>query len=156
MAIAMSLLNHLHDHATPYQLLQHKATGCSRDSAYEAKVPEDHLAKAVLLKDEQSYLLAVIPADSWLQLKRLSQKLGRQLELASETELRLMFSDCLPGAVPALGKAYEIDTVVDEDLATLSNVYMEGGDHQTLIALSGSEFRLLMQGVRYGHFCHRH
>jgi Ala-tRNA(Pro) deacylase len=53
--------------------------------------------------------------------------------------------------VPPLGEAYGLDMVLDASLASLANIYFEGGDHEHLVHLDGDQFNALMLGVRRGH-----
>jgi Ala-tRNA(Pro) deacylase len=115
-------------------------------------VPLDHIAKGVLLKDRNGYILAVIPASEWVDLRRVQAELGRNLNLAPEIEVDRLFRDCDPGAVPPLGEAYGLQMILDQSLTSLSSIYFEGGDHEHLIRLSGDQFNALMLGVRRGHF----
>ena len=152
MTIAASVLNLLTELHTEYEVVAHPKTFSSMETATAAHVPDDHIAKAVLLRNTEGYLLAVIPASQWVDLQRLKKELGRDLHLASEGEIERLFTDCDPGAVPPLGDAYGVETVLDESLTSLAQVYFEAGDHERLIKLSAAEFKTLMKGVRHGHF----
>lgn len=151
MTIATSVINMLNERHIPYELLEHAKTATSPQAALAAHVPDDHIAKGVLTKDSEGYVLAVIPGDQWLNRRRLSEELGRDLHLASEEEIGRLFSDCDPGAIPPLGSAYGIDMMLDEDLTSLAKVYFEAGDHKHLIAVDSEDFHELMRGVRHGH-----
>ena len=151
MTIAASVVRVLADHGTEYELVPHPKSFSSIESAAEAHVPEDHIAKGVLLMDPAGYVLAVIPASEWVDLRRLKAELGRDLSMAPETVVDRQFSDCDPGAVPPLGEAYGLEMVLDESLTSLSSVYFEGGDHEHLVRLDGDQFNALMSGVRRGH-----
>jgi Ala-tRNA(Pro) deacylase len=48
--------------------------------------------------------------------------------------------------------AWGVETVVDDDLDENAEVYIEGGDHETLIRMSGDQFSALMKGARHGRF----
>jgi Ala-tRNA(Pro) deacylase len=141
----------LADHGAVYDLVPHPKSFSSLQSANAAHVPEDHIAKGVLLKDRNGYVLAVIPGSEWVDLRRLQAELGRNLNLAPETEVDRLFNDCDPGAVPPLGEAYGLQMVLDESLTSLSSIYFEGGDHEHLVRLDGDQFNALMLGVRRGH-----
>ena len=43
------------------------------------------------------------------------------------------FGDCVPGAVPAIGTCHLLDLIVDESIDKQPEIYIEGGDHATLI-----------------------
>ncbi|HEB89290.1 MAG TPA: YbaK/EbsC family protein, partial [Deltaproteobacteria bacterium] len=48
------------------------------------------------------------------------------------------------GAVPPLGAAYGLPTVLDSSLENRSEVFFEAGDHETLVRMEGDEFRGLL------------
>jgi Ala-tRNA(Pro) deacylase len=118
-------------------------------------VPEDHVAKAVMVHDGRAHGMVVIPGDTWLHLDALNRDTGRAFRLDDESDLTELLTDCAPGAVPPLGPVYGIETFLDEALTTLSEVYFESGDHQNLVKVSGDDFLMLLAGVRRGHYGYR-
>ncbi|MFT6924681.1 MAG: Ala-tRNA(Pro) deacylase [Psychromonas sp.] len=98
--------------------------------------------------------MVVIPGHHWLKLKAVKEELGREFELAQETEINKLFSDCQSGAIPPLGPAYKLQTLMDQRLLTLVNVYFDVGDHEHLVHLDGKAFHALLKGVRHGYFSH--
>ncbi len=100
MAIAATLKQYLSDQGVDYDAVAHPHTGGSLETAESAHVSGDDIAKAIVLKDEDGYLVAVLPATYKLQLGALREILGRRLDMADEKELAGLFTDCEPGAVP--------------------------------------------------------
>ncbi len=148
MAISMTLSDYLASAHIDYDILKHKQTTNSIDTAYKAHISLSTLAKAVVLQDDQgAYLMAVVPSHNRIKLNWISKSLARRYSLASEKELKKLFRDCELGAIPAVGSAYSLDTICDEQLLEEPCVYIEGGDHQALIKLSGDEFARLMQDI---------
>ena len=139
-----------------YEVLQHTPTETCLESAEAAQVPRHRLAKCVLLEDERGYVMAVLPASERIALPKLNASLGRELELAEEAELPGLFRDCSPGAVPPLGRAYNIPTIVDDSLLSAPEVWFEAGDHEDLIHVRGAAFISLLSGARHGDFLARH
>lgn len=135
-------------HEAAYGLVSHIHTRRSTESAEAAHVPGDRLAKAVILKDEAGYLMAVLPATRALDLGAVHRLLGRQVGLATETELGSVLPDCEPSAVPPLGPAYGLQTVVDERLLEEPELFLEAGDHEHLLRLDGGELRRLLGETR--------
>lgn len=134
-------------------VLRHDPTGCSSETAEAAHVPGRQLAKGVVLTTQDDYhLLAVIPADRMLALDKVCETYGGHLRLAEETELQALFPDCELGAVPAVGMAYRLPTYVDEALFSQDKVFFEGGDHESLVCLSGEEFAALFDEPSIGEF----
>lgn len=152
MAIAARLKWFLDSRGVHYDLVPHPPTSTSLGAAEAAHVPGDRVAKSVLLEDERGYLVAVLPASHRIRIRELTEQLERSLELASEPELGELFRDCEPGAVPPVGAAYGLPTVVDDSLLNAPEVYFEAGDHEDLVHLSGVEFLSLLAGARHGRF----
>jgi Ala-tRNA(Pro) deacylase len=124
-------------------------------TAEAAHVPGDRLAKTVVIHLEDGYVLAVVPSNHRVDLGDLQELLGRRLGLAAETEVGRLFGDCDLGAVPPVGAAYGLPAVVDRSLSGLDRVWFEGGDHRTLISVTGADFDRLMREARHGSFSHR-
>ena len=154
MAIATTLQDYLESRGIAYDVVEHPHTDSAMRAAEAAHVPGDQVAKPVLLGDDHSYLLAVIPATHRLELDRLNQMLARSLEMLPEDEIEATFSDCERGAIPAVGEPYGVDVVVDPALIHQSDVYFESGDHEHLIHMDGEVFRGLMEHAPRAHVSH--
>lgn len=154
MSMSETLKAYLSQHDIDYDLVPHPKSYSSKEAARQAHVPDDHVAKAVVVKDGQGYAMVVIPGSYWLKLQALKDESGRDFELAGESDVDRLFSDCQPGAIPPVGPAYGLDAFLDERLTTLANVYFEAGDHENLVHLQGDVFNRLLSGVRHGHFSH--
>lgn len=154
MGVAMTLQEFMENHELRYELVEHTHTDSSMRTAEAAHIPGDQLAKPVLLGDEHSYLLAVIPATHRLELDRLNQMMARHLEMITKAEVETTFIDCERGAIPPIGHAYGIDTVVDSGLLKQDHVYFESGDHEHLVHMKGEDFRQLMEDVPRVHISH--
>ncbi len=124
------------------------------DTAEKSHVPGDALAKGVLVKDEEGYLLVVLPSDYHIKLETLHTLLHQGVELATEPEVATLFSDCEPGAAPPIGAAYGIKTIWDPNtsLGRLNDIYFEAGDHSHLIHVTGKQFHELMASADRGEF----
>ena len=147
MAIAQTLINYLKDRKIDYQLIEHAHTPTAVASAHAAHLPAHQVAKAVVLKDENGYVVSVLPANHSLEIGWVNEVLERDLELACEEEFGKLFTDCEVGAVPALGDAYGIQVIWDDELAYTADIYIEAGDHEHLIWLERRDFKKLMSGL---------
>lgn len=155
MTIAQTVQNHLNDRGVPYEVITHSPTGSSNETARRAHVPGDRIAKGVVVKEGSNYLLAVLPGENHLDVGSLGEQLSRDLEMADEAELEKLFTDCKQGAVPALGMAYGLATVVDKGLLEQPELYFEAGDHESLIQVKEADFEVLMKGAEFGLFSHQ-
>ncbi|MFT3924673.1 MAG: YbaK/EbsC family protein [Myxococcales bacterium] len=135
-----------------YDTVGHSHSFTSGQSASAAQLPRSRLAKAVLFCDEDDYVLAVVPASAQVDRRALKEMMGhKNLELAEEDEVALMFPDCELGAIPPLGGAYGLETVVDDSLLEQEEVYFEGGDHEHLVHVTRDAFLRLMAGAPHGN-----
>lgn len=150
MAIAITLEKYLQKQGVDYDIMAHPRSYTSMDTAQVSHVPGDHLAKSVLLRDAQGYLVAVVPATHRLDLDLLGRLLDRPVQLATETEVGALFGDCDFGAIPPCGTAYGLETVVDDALIRQREIWFEGGDHEELVRVDGAEFDALMGAAEHG------
>jgi len=152
--IAPTIQDYLAAQQIAYEVLSHPRTMTSSASAESAHLPGKSVAKAVVVEDESGrYAVAVLPATAHVQLSRLERELHRSgLHLASEPQLGKLFPDCELGAIPPLGDAYGLPTIVEEELAAQPDVFFEAGDHQHLVHVSQGEFGRLIAEARRARF----
>lgn len=154
MSIAEKLRVYLKAQEAKYSLRRHPHTSSSMETAEAAHIPGDCLAKGVVLKDADGYLLVVVPSDYHVELGRLNHLLKREMEMVDENDLVTLFPDCETGAVPPIGFAYGVDTIWDTSLGDKESVWFEAGDHESLVHLSGRQFHELMAPAERGQFSH--
>jgi Ala-tRNA(Pro) deacylase len=152
MAIAPTLQKYLADHNIEYEVISHEPTLSSARTAEACRISGDCLAKGIVLRGTDGYFLAVLPASHHLRLSDLSTQLGGDLDLASENEIDQLFRDCAHGAVPPIGECYGLDVIVDDSIQSQPEVYLEAGDHATLVHLNHAQFARLTSQARHGHF----
>lgn len=155
MSIAKTVKSYLAQHQVAFDVVAHRHSDSSLSSARQAHIPPGRLAKAVLLEDERErkhFIMAVVPASRSVELGRLAQEIGRPLQLASEKDAASLFADCEAGAIPPLGPAYGVETVVDDSLMEEPELYFEAGDHQHLVHLATRELFWLLSDCKHGEF----
>ena len=154
MTIAAKLKAYLDQRGVAYEVVSHPPAGSSLRTAEAAHLPGHRLAKAVVVSDEQGPLVVVVPAPHQVDLGGLHRQLGRRLGLATEPEVAGLFPDCDPGAAPALGEAYGLETLWDHALLEAPEIFLEGGDHQTLVRISQAELQKVLGPAQSGRFSH--
>lgn len=145
MTISTRLDTYLSEHDIPYQTVPHYHSNSSIGSAVAAQIPLNQIAKAVLLIDHEGRkMMAVLPANNKVSLSTLNDELRGSFQLVKENDLYQMFSDCENGAIPPIGDAYNMPVVCDQQLDQLKQVYIEAGDHQTLLRIDHQAFESMM------------
>lgn len=155
MAIAISLQEYLDGKGVPYEFVTHERTLRCSDTAAICSIPEDNLAKGVLIKRKGGYLLAIVPASRHVQLEAVADWMKQPVGLASEAEVGAVFGDCELGSIPAVAGAYGLPAVMDECLEGFSDIYLESGDHRTLIHLTGRDYHRVTAEVPHAHISAR-
>ena len=147
MSVSPRLENYLCQAHIDYDVVHHGFTDNAYDSACSASVPTSNVVKAVILRDrtDNKYVVAAIPATHKVSLPWINKELNRDLILANEDELKGLFPDCLPGAIPGLGQAYDIDMIWDDQLQAQRDLYFEAGNHEDLVHISREQFALLFK-----------
>lgn len=153
MSIPSHLSSYLDQRGARYDVSMHGHSHSSLETARCANVSPGQLAKSVILEDEHGCVMAVVPADKMVMLGEFSRFVGRhKLKLAGEARIAALFDDCDPGAIPPVGMAWGLPTIVDDELETNDVVYMEGGDHERLLRMSHEQFHALMRAQPHGSF----
>jgi Ala-tRNA(Pro) deacylase len=155
MAIAQTVENYMAERGIRYDVISHPHSHSSAETAELAHVPGDRLAKSVVLEDDDGFVMAVLPSTCHIRLGKISREMNRRLRLATENELPGLFSDCELGAIPPVGLAYGVPTVVDDGIALQPEIYFEAGDHEKLIRMSREDFRTLMDHAGCARFAAR-
>ena len=99
MSIAASLQKHLSRKHIEYDVVSHSPTIASVLSTEACRVSPDRVAKAVLVRTGDRYVLAVLPASRRISRTGLKAELGENFALATENELEQLFEDCARGAI---------------------------------------------------------
>ncbi|PSJ45569.1 hypothetical protein C7H85_09265 [Zobellella endophytica] len=153
MGMSVRLKEYLDEQGIPYDMVHHAYSEGAAQSAIASRVPLAQMAKAVILEqDDGRAVMAVIPAADKVDLQRLNYLVQGEVHLTPERELGQWFRDCDPGAIPAMGDAYSLNTLVDDALLGMADIYLESGDHRDLIHMKGDDFRRLANRWQHGQF----
>ena len=68
MAIAKTLINYLEEKGVNYDLVEHAHTSTSFASARASDLPPHQVAKAVVLKDDDGFVVSVLPTNHSLEI----------------------------------------------------------------------------------------
>jgi Ala-tRNA(Pro) deacylase len=148
----MRLDEFLTDRKVPFQRLHHPPAYTANRVAQALHVPGRAMAKSVLVRTANGYILTVLPATHRVDMDRLQEDLHeRDIDLASEDEMERIFLDCERGAMPPFGSLYDLPTLVDESLAEDEEIVFEGQDHEQAIRMRYRDYEAVEQ-PRKGHF----
>jgi len=144
----------LEEASTRYDALPHPEAFTAQDVAKASHVSGRRVAKVVIASAHDGrYLMAVLPAARRLDLSALRDAAGaRQLSLAGDAELSMLFPDCDLGAMPPFGALYEMPVYVDACFPRAGEFYFQAGDRREIVRIRYEDFERLARPI-IGDFC---
>jgi Ala-tRNA(Pro) deacylase len=141
MSVAAKLKQYLHDNRVEYDVLSHARTYTAQDTAQAAHVPGNEVAKSVVVKADDRFVLVVLPAPRKVGLERLNEILdARNVRIAEESEFTSLFPGCEVGAMPPFGNLYGLDVYVDESLTQDEEIIFNACTHVEAIRMKYKDF----------------
>jgi len=147
----MYIIDFLRSRGVWYEALLHRPASSSTKRAGSVHAPGRKVAKAVLVKAGDSFLLAVLPSTCQIDLARLSELVGEpvsRIRLATPEEVFELFPDCEPGVVPPFGCLYGLKTVVDSGLADSPEIILGANTRHEGLRMHFCDFQTLGEPVR--------
>jgi Ala-tRNA(Pro) deacylase len=112
----MYVVDFVRSKSVEFETLLHRPASSATKLASSLHVPGQNVAKTVLVKADECFVLAVLPATSRIDLNRLGSTLlidPELIRLATTDEIHQTFHDCEPGTMPPFGRLYGLKTIVD-------------------------------------------
>lgn len=145
MPILSQLREFLDQNQTQYTHTVHPLAYTAKEVASAEHVPAREVAKTVVFLSENGYGMAVLTADSVVDLEQLRQDLGlARLRLATEAELAELFPSCELGAMPPFGNLFGLPVYVDARLAGEDMIAFNAGTHRDVIHMHFRDFNALV------------
>jgi Ala-tRNA(Pro) deacylase len=137
----MNMQHFLSQHDVPFEVMEHPPTYSAQTLAQAVHVTGEEVAKVVLLRVDEDYMLAVLPATCTVDLSLVREIVGADVvELATEAECGQRFSDCELGALPPFGSRYAMKTIVAQSLADHGDIVFEGSNHHEAVRMKYRDF----------------
>ncbi len=150
----MNVQQFLQQRNVPFRTLDHEPTYAAQRLAQIVHVSGEEVAKVVLLRVDDGFVLAVLPATRVVDLDRVRKLVGAaDVKLASEPDCGRCFPDCELGALPPFGSKYGLRTLADRSLAEDEEIVFEGNTHHEAIRMKFDDYVQLEQ-PRLGEFSH--
>jgi Ala-tRNA(Pro) deacylase len=137
--------NYLDLQHVPYQHHIHATAFTAQQLAAAERVPETTIAKTVVVKADDQFVMAVLPGTAKVDTAALKDSLNaREVQLATEDEFQELFPDSDVGAMPPFGNLYDLPVCADESLARDEEIVFNAGTHEDAIRMRYSDFSRLV------------
>lgn len=146
MAISMKLKRFLDENKINYQVAAHSEVYTAQEIAAALHVPGKELAKVVMVKAGEGFVMAVLPASWRVDMAKLKDALGKKdVRLATEEEFKNLFPECEPGAMPPFGNLYNLDVYEDKALAEDEEIFFQAGNHIESVKMKHKDYEKLVK-----------
>lgn len=144
MAIAAELKKYLDTSKVKYQVLKHAVAYTAQEIAAAQHVPGKQVVKSVLLKADDKYVLAVLPAIYLIDTAKLKKIVkSKALKIATEDEIAKVIADYEVGAMPPFGNLYGLEVYADKTLKEDEEIVFNAGTHTDTVKMKYSGFEKL-------------
>lgn len=145
------LAEYLEQHHIQFTTRKHPITYTASRTAAITHTRGKEFAKTVVLRVDGKPLMAVIPANTHIDLKRVKEMTGsNDVRLANERENGFFFDDCWNGAMPPFGNLYRMDVIADETLHADREIAFNAGNHQEIVRMAMTDYERLVH-PKFGH-----
>ena len=140
----MDIIAHLKKQKVKFQQMTHPEKFTTQEVAAVQHVRGARMVKAVLVKADGGFVLAVLDANHKVDFPKLAKAVGaKRAALAGEDDLKRLFPDVEVGAEPPFGSLYNVPTVVDEHLSTQDEIVFQSGTHKDTVRMKWSDYEKL-------------
>lgn len=144
MSISRTLNAYLDRERVHYDVLPHLESFRALATAQTLHTPGKEMAKVVIVKVQERFVMTVLPASLNVDLHRLRTVFAtHQVRLATEDEITGLFPDCELGAMPPFGNLYGLPVYVDQSLTEDEEIVFQAGTHSDAIRMRYWDFASL-------------
>ena len=158
MAISQKVESYLKAKKYKFSAVEHKTTFTAWDTAQTEKIKPQEVAKALVMKTDNDYALALIPANRNLDKQKLlkiingaRKKVGaknyKKIDFAKEVWMKKNLTGKV-GATPPFRKILGIDIYIDNLLAKNKKIYLGTGEYVYSIRVNIRQYMKIECPVR--------
>lgn len=142
----MGVVEFLDKSKVKYEVSKHQPAFTAQQMAAEEHEPGKYVAKPVIVKADDKYVMCVLSACYKIDLSALKKQLGaKKVKLVEEEDIGKIFPDCELGAEPPFGNLYDMPTIMDKALEEDDHIMFQAGSHEKAIRMSMADYRKLVE-----------
>ena len=124
-----------------YTVIRHGRAYSASKAAAQDDVSGYEFAKTVIATDGETFYMLVLPAVYEVELEKVGDRVGAELDLAPEDKMGELFPDCELGAEPPFGSLYDLPTWVDPSLGEQEYITFRAGTHKKSIRMRFEDYK---------------
>jgi len=148
MSIPKAIISYFKKNRISYKVMKHEVAYTAQEIAAAQHVSGKQVAKTVLVKTGKDFILAVLPATHLIDFNKL-KKLAKlkKASLAQEEDMIRLFPGIEAGAMPPLGKLYNLPVYVDKSLGLDPEIIFNAGTHADMLKMKYKDFAKMNKSV---------
>ncbi len=146
----MRILDYLTERQVAFEAMPHPPAYTAQQRAKYLGLSGRQVAKGVLLRGPQGFLVAILPATQQIDFACLELALGGPVRLARDDEMAAVFSDCEWGVVPPFGSLYGVPTVLEAGIAPDTVLVFEAQTSVDSLRIRCDDYERLEKPTRLG------
>jgi Ala-tRNA(Pro) deacylase len=158
MAISQKITKYLDGNKYKYEVIEHKKTFTAWDTSQTEKIKPQEVVKALVMKVDNDYILALIQANRNLDKqkllktinagrKKLALKNYKKIDFAKEVWMKKNLPGKV-GAVSPFSKLLKIEIFIDSLLVKNKKIYLGSGEYVFSIRVSASQYLKIEQPTK--------
>lgn len=141
------LRQYLDEHKVKYLVISHSPAYTAQEIAESAHISGKHVAKTVIVKQNDRFLMVVVPADQHVDFDALQKVVsGDTITIAGENEFAKQFPECDVGMMPPLGNLYDMPVYMDKALKS-DTIVFNAGRYTELVEMAYDDFVRLVKPI---------
>jgi len=129
-----------------FEELHHPQVFTAQEVAQREHVSGHRVAKVVVVMVDGRPVELILPASRHVNLDKVKEVLNAwEVRLASEAEMEQQFTDCEPGAIPALRHWKDVPVLMDRSLPVEDYIVFRAGTHSDAVKLSFRDWYEMVQ-----------
>ncbi|MBI3608095.1 MAG: YbaK/EbsC family protein [Nitrospirae bacterium] len=145
MPVLKKLKDFLHKHNVKYQVMTHSPAYTSQELAASQHLPGKQMAKVVMLKSNNTPIMAVLPASYRIDLARFQEALGKPVQMELVHEFLPLFPECEAGAEPPFGNLFGVQVWADTALGENEEISFNAGNYRQTVRMRYDDFVRLVK-----------
>ncbi|OGE79527.1 MAG: hypothetical protein A2751_00320 [Candidatus Doudnabacteria bacterium RIFCSPHIGHO2_01_FULL_46_14] len=138
----------LKENKIKFALHEHKKVFTAHDEAQTQHIKTKEIAKVVLVKSDKSFALVIVPAQKYVDFKKVKNALkAKKVSMAKESDITKILKTKV-GLIHPFGNLYELPVLLDNSLAKQKKLHASAGSYTESIELKTSDFAKLVQPIK--------
>lgn len=138
--IPNKVTNYLQKNQVKFEVIEHRQVFTAHDLAMTLHLQHSQIAKSLLMKADNDFILAILPADKNLDMKKLAKLVAaKKISMPKEKVMTEKFK-VKPGALPAFGGLYKLPVFVDKLVMKQKKILVSAGSFVDSILINPKDY----------------